>query len=194
MITFFWKSLSWVSLCIALTFPSTTGFTASRWEGLATRERLTCLLLRVGRLNDIPKWYLTSPEKLREKRSRFSTTTKKKKKERNKKINKRQQNSGHKPVRIVLGATEFRENGLKRLADHVSQHVHATTMGHANDNVLSAHVSSKVNQGLKRKEKMWGRVWFSQRKKTKYPSFLGSEPRIPRDRTSSHSSTSLRRT
>ena len=49
----------WV--CLARTLPETTGLTASRWDGLAVSERWTVLPSK-SRSDDVPRWYLTSPE------------------------------------------------------------------------------------------------------------------------------------
>ena len=47
--------------CLARTFPSTTGSTISRWDGLAVSERWTLLSSKV-RSEEAPRWYFTSPE------------------------------------------------------------------------------------------------------------------------------------
>ncbi|KAH3688256.1 hypothetical protein WICPIJ_000727 [Wickerhamomyces pijperi] len=47
---------------MALVLPKTTGSSASKWDGLATKDKLTCLPEVVGLWKFIPKWYLTSPE------------------------------------------------------------------------------------------------------------------------------------
>jgi len=52
-------SLSWS--CLARTLPRTTGFTASRWDGLAVSDRWTVLPSN-SRSEDAPRWYFTSPE------------------------------------------------------------------------------------------------------------------------------------
>ena len=46
---------------LARTLPSTTGFTASRCEGLGASERWT-LLPSNERSDEAPRWYFTSPE------------------------------------------------------------------------------------------------------------------------------------
>ena len=60
-ITFF-LSLSLWKNCFALTWPSTTGFTASKWDGLSVK--LICTEFPSNSLfEEAPKWYLTSPSK-----------------------------------------------------------------------------------------------------------------------------------
>ena len=58
-ITFF-RSLSWWKYCLALVCPNTTGFTASKCEGLSVRLTWTEFPSN-SLLDDAPKWYFTSP-------------------------------------------------------------------------------------------------------------------------------------
>ena len=55
------RSLSPRCACLARTLPTTTGSTASRCEGLATRETWISLSSKT-RSAEVPRWYLTSPE------------------------------------------------------------------------------------------------------------------------------------
>mmetsp|Transcript_94478 Transcript_94478/g.197363 ORF Transcript_94478/g.197363 Transcript_94478/m.197363 type:complete len:393 (+) Transcript_94478:1590-2768(+) len=46
----------------------------------------------------------------------------------------------HQLVEVVVGALELSEHLHQGLADHVGEHVKTTSMGHANDDILHAHV------------------------------------------------------
>mmetsp|Transcript_94481 Transcript_94481/g.197376 ORF Transcript_94481/g.197376 Transcript_94481/m.197376 type:complete len:393 (+) Transcript_94481:1634-2812(+) len=46
----------------------------------------------------------------------------------------------HQLIEVVVGALELSEHLHQGLADHVGEHVKTTSMGHANDDILHAHV------------------------------------------------------
>ena len=48
--------------CLARTMPSSTGFTASRWEGFAARYTLVEAPSAAVKVPSVPRWYFTSPE------------------------------------------------------------------------------------------------------------------------------------
>src|SRR2546423_5975972 len=57
------SSLRSIRSCLARTIPSSTGSTASRWDGFATTETpIECSPSGVLYLPTWPRWYLTSPE------------------------------------------------------------------------------------------------------------------------------------
>ena len=48
--------------CLARAMPSTTGLTASRWDGFAATETLIFAPVPAVNAPSAPRWYFTSPE------------------------------------------------------------------------------------------------------------------------------------
>ena len=101
-----------LQVCEARALPSTTGSTASRCDGLGNSDRWT-LLPSNSRSDEVPRWYLTSPE---------PPTS----------------------AGLVAPPANSWKIGAVGLAHHVGENVEPSAMGHADVDLLDAHLRRHI--------------------------------------------------